>query len=258
MNTPFGKSPNILPDELRNDLGADATESDVKLVEELMKLSNSNPPDPYFVNDLSKRLQKIHPGDNRRLVRHRSLWFALAGSATVIVLILFGFPIFRPVIQPNPSVTPIDGTRSPTIASPGPMPTSLPILPLLGPSSVQASANLSEQFPNARWTLQASLPNQPTSAMVYKNTVKADLDVDSVRKLANQFGMAGHIYARLSGQTDFSSYLVKDGKSELSVYGSNRSFTYIPDVFMAANEHRPPLPFEQMSEKAIAFLKEKK
>jgi hypothetical protein len=120
---------------------------------------------------------------------------------------------------------------------------------------VQASANLSEQFPNAQWTLQAELPKEPVSAQVFKIIESTQPTAESVREMANRFGMAGHIYSRLSGQTDFTSFLVIDGHSQLEVYGIDHSFNYIPDVSKGSSGHGAPLPYETMSQKATDFLK---
>jgi hypothetical protein len=116
---------------------------------------------------------------------------------------------------------------------------------------------LSEQFPNASWTLQAELPTSPTSATVFKVKNPSEISVESVRSLANKFGMKGNIYQRESGQRDFHSYLVIDDVAQLMVFGHNQAFSYLPDVFRPDNEHYQPLPFEQVSARAEAFLKEK-
>ena len=257
MTTPEIHDPSGELDRLISGLPAGLPADEQKFTEDLMRQAKSNIPDPHFVDDLSNRLRLRHPAGNPSIFRLRNFWLAFAGGAAVIIILLFGLPILR---QPVPPVAVTNPTRSTgtsqAVLLPTPVPTDLPFLPLLGPSSVQASANLSEQFPNAQWTLQADLPSTPATARVYKSVNSPEVTVETVRKLADSFGIKGQIYRRGSGQQDFISYMVVDGVSELDVYGLNMSFTFRPDVTRGSEDHSSPLPFQQRADAAVKFLKD--
>ncbi len=150
MTTPQMDNQSGELDRLIDGLPANLPEDERKLAEDLMHQAKSNPPDPRFVNDLSHQLRQNHPGvTNSRPVR-RSMWLALAGSVVVILVTLFGLPFLQKPVLPIAIATTPSAPETSAVQSPSIQPTSLPVLPLLGPSSVMASANLSEQFPECQ------------------------------------------------------------------------------------------------------------
>ncbi len=256
MTTPEMNDPSGELDRLLSNLPADLPLDEQKFAEDLMSQAKSNPPDSRFVEDLSNRLWLRHPANKPSMFKLQNFWLAFAGGAAAILILLFGLPFLRQPIAPvavsnvTPSVVTSQVALVPTI-----VPTELPFLPLLGPSSVQASVNLSEQFPNAQWTLQANLPSDPTSAKVYRSVNRPEVSLENIRDLADKFGLKGQIYSRGSGQQDFISYMVIDGLSELDVFGQNMSFTFRPDVTRENDNHTVSLPFQQRAEVAVAFMK---
>ena len=258
MNTPNSNNTSSELEKLLNDFPSEITEPEKSMAKELMNQAQSNHPDAKFVNELSRKLKNNHPSVSRIRQKERFIWLAASGFAAVLLFFLVGLPLLQPTTPLLAAITPTQIQEGTIAIQPSVQPTSLPLLPFLGPSTVQAGANLSEQFPNASWTLQAELPTGPDSAEVYKiQNPPEEISPDSVRKLANQFGLAGNIYQRTSSQSEFHSYLVIDGSAQLSVFGFDQSFSFLPDVFSQSNEHTQPLSFEQISDKATTFLKEK-
>jgi hypothetical protein len=256
MNTPEMNDPSGELDRLFSGLPADLSMDEQKFAEDLMRQAKSNPPEARFVEELSNRLQLRHPNRKPSMFKLRNFWLAFAGGAAVIISLLFGLPFLRqPVLPVAVSNLTSSAVTSQVAMVPSVAPTELPFLPLLGPSSVQASANLSEQIPNAQWTLQTNLPTEPKSAIVYRSVNGPAVNLENIRKLADKFGLKGHIYSRGSGQPGYISYMVIDGLSELDVYGLNMSFTYWPDVTHKDDEHTPSLPFQQRADAAVAFMK---
>ena len=92
MNTPDLKD---LPGELDRHitgLPADLPEADQQLIGDLIRVAKSNPPDPRYVDDLSRRLRQDHPGGAPGRAIIRPFWLALTGAAAVILIVLFGLP----------------------------------------------------------------------------------------------------------------------------------------------------------------------
>ncbi|NLF50952.1 MAG: hypothetical protein GX577_07430 [Leptolinea sp.] len=257
MNTPFMDNGSKELDHFQEGDSFNLPEEEQWLAEELIHVARLNPPDSRFVNTLSLKLRQQHPANQAFKPASRRLWFTLAGSAVVILIALFGLPFLRQPGQTVTVVTDIPTIETTIVSSQPTEPINLPVLPMLGPSSVMASANLGEQFPDAQWTLQAELPSSPASAAVYKTKATGDLSIETVRQLVDQLGMKGEIYKGTSSQPDFQSFQVIDGKSFLNVYGHNMSFNYLPDVFKAKDDHGAPLKFETMSQKAVGFLSNK-
>ncbi len=172
--------------------------------------------------------------------------------SNVVMVVLFGLPILRPAPQPLQCHTP-PGLA--TTANPAVVPNHRAPSIVTDRSFERKGMPTLVTIPNAQWTLQVNY-HQPIKAEVYKILNPDKPTVESVRKLANQFGLKGNIIKNI-GTARFYFLLVVDGRSQLSVFGYDQSFTYLPDVFRPANEHTKPLSFDKISEKATAYLKER-
>ena len=79
-------------------------------------------------------------------------------------------------------------------------------------------------------SLAVALPAQPAEAAVYLAQPGAPATLEGARALADQFGMAGEIYAAPGNSPNATGYLVVDGNRRL-VFQSENGFIYYPDVF---------------------------
>ena len=79
-------------------------------------------------------------------------------------------------------------------------------------------------------TLAAALPAGPSEAGVFSAQPETPSTIEGARALADQFGMAGRIYAAPSNFPNASGFLVVDGNRRLVIL-SNSVFTYYPQTF---------------------------
>ncbi len=94
--------------------------------------------------------------------------------------------------------------------------------------------------------LDSSMPAAPAQVGLYEAQPDRHATLDSVRALAEQFGMNGQIYETPPemGGSDVNDYLVVDGSQRLRVR-SNLYFSYIPDYPRWLRYNSPGPQFDQ-------------
>ncbi|MCB9421084.1 MAG: hypothetical protein H6667_14875 [Ardenticatenaceae bacterium] len=236
--------------------------------------------------------------------------FALGGLAALILIGYFGWNALRPGAAPEPetialveatdTAVPAD-TTNPTTEPAAPEATpdtgSLPLLPGLSgsggsgmggglpgeepaPLAADSAATSELKFWNplaeAEYTLNTTLPTEPTIAPVWQQSGTV-LSVDDVARFAALFGMTGPVYTEIYPvyepvpvePTDGipteapvdglifeppTFYFVFDGQRTLSVYDNNLSYY---DQAAAPVDGLNLLPFDQAAPLAESFLQER-
>lgn len=178
------------------------------------------------------------------------------------------------VVEPGETAEPVEPTKPVEIAE-------LPVLPSLSNASLgggfggggdgtvaEGSAGpdigltIYNPLSGTQFVMNATLPIEPASAVVYQQPGGSQFSLDDVSRLASLFGLSGPVYLEQyyieegSEWTPSPVYQVFDGAKNLAV-GTNNLYYYdeAASVFIGVGGDRP-MPFEQALPIAEAFLQQ--
>lgn len=207
--------------------------------------------------------------------------FTFGAVAALVVIAFFAWTAWRGG-QPNePDVianvpTTVAETPAPAEPTAGPAeptinPELLPTLPSLagasglgggfgGGADDSSRMIMTDPLSGTQYVLNATLPIEPITAVVYDTANQVVYTLDDVARLASLFGLSGPIYTETYYQepgnewTPSPVYQVFDGSRQLAV--GNTYFSYMDNSGLV-NGSADPMPFAQAGPIAEAYLRER-
>ena len=196
----------------------DQTVSDV-----LQSSAQSIQVNPHFQSSLEARLKGAHPGNNQP--EKRGLHIKIIPAIGWAILAIGAFLILNWALRALvPNHQPAAGkTAIPTVA------TEQAAIPNVVSAATPVPTGAEYDWRGTKLYLNAILPDAPEQASVFLAQPEQPATLDSVRALAEQFGMSGNMYETPSeiGNSDTPNFLVVDGNQRLQVR-SNCTFRTIP------------------------------
>jgi LysM repeat protein len=206
----------------------------------------------HFQSNLEARLKGAHLENNQS--EKQGLHIRIIPAIGWAILAIGAFLVLNWALRALvPNRQPAAGnTAVPTIA------TQQTAIPNAVSAATPAPSGDEYDWRGIKLYLNAALPDVPDQASVFLVQPEEPATLDSVRALAEQFGMNGNIYETPSetGNSDAPNFLVVDGNQRLQVR-SNLYFSYYPDYARwTANSIFGQFPDQGAAEEAIGtFLR---
>jgi LysM repeat protein len=218
---------------------------DEKLAQKLSQVAEQTHANAQFAAELEERLRNTRQAKPSWFaVTFRQVSPALRWAAFMILLAVvlsWSIKTLIPAPQPATDNTPVaSATSTPTSATVIDQ-TATPIL-------VEQGAY---DWRGTKLHLATSLPESPSEANVLVIQPEQPTTLETVRALADQFGMQGEIFEIEPEPNAPSGFSVVDGSQRLNVR-SDRYFEYIPDVALMNSEN----PFSLSNPNAEAIIDE--
>jgi LysM repeat protein len=202
-----------------------------KIAQKLNQVAEQTHANAQFAAELEERLREgRQPKSNWLAASFRQLSPLLRWAALMLLLtVALSWSIKRliPAPQPGADNTPVvTATVTPTSAT-GIDQTATPLVVEQGAYDWRGS----------KLHLTTSLPESPSEANVFMIQPEQPATMESVRALADQFGMQGEIFETDLEPNAPSAFSVIDGNQRLAVR-SDRYFEYYPDYSILSAESR--------------------
>ncbi len=200
---------------------------DQRISDALQSKAQSIRINPQFESILEARLKQAHRAIEPPAPKFKILpalgWAILAIGAFLVLN--WAVRSLAPAPQPAANGTPNrDVPFESTLAAE----TSAAPEPPIESEATPTSNGTEYDWRGIKLYLNALLPSQPAEANLYQLSPEQPATLESVRVLAQRFGVDGEIYLAPGELPDTTNYLVTDGKQRLYVR-SDRYFTYYAD-----------------------------